>query len=130
MAHYGVHAVAADKAGNVYVACKVGDEDTGRIFRLAAGATAGDELPFPGLKAPERIAVDAAGNVFVAESLGGVRELPAGASSAVELPVHVRRPTAVAVDSAGNVDVGALATREKTDRLVSPGQVLKLAPDK
>ena len=60
--------MAADKAGNVYVACKVGDEDTGRIFRLAAGATAGDELPFPGLKAPERIAVDAAGNVFVTES--------------------------------------------------------------
>jgi len=44
-------------------------------------------LPFTGLSAPNGVAVDSAGNLYVADGLNGqVVKLPAGSSAQVELP--------------------------------------------
>ncbi len=43
-------------------------DDNNRVLRLAAGATTQTELPFTGLNRPMGVAVDTAGNVYVADS--------------------------------------------------------------
>jgi serine/threonine protein kinase, bacterial len=77
-------------------------------------------LPFPHLNAPWGIAVDNAGDVFVAErDTSTVVELDAGSSAMTELPfTNLNTPLSVAVDKAGNVYVA--------DRGDDSGQ--KLAP--
>ncbi len=70
------------------------------------------ELRFTGLKAPEGVAVDTAGNVYVTDDAGltsginRVLKLPAGSSTQVQLPfTGLKDPGGVAVDTAGNVYV-------------------------
>ena len=62
-----------DTAGAVYVA------DTGhnRVLKLAAGSSTQTVLPFTALAAPEGVAVDTAGAVYVTEG-NRVVKLPAG----------------------------------------------------
>ena len=76
-----------------------------RVVELPAGGTP-VTLPFSGLNQPGGVAVDGAGDVFVADSFNGrVVELPAGGTP-VTLPFSgLFRPMGVAVDSAGNVFV-------------------------
>src|SRR6516225_7630652 len=64
-------------------------------------------LPFAGVREPYGVAVDAAGDVYVADAnTTRVLKLPAGSSTAVELPITgLSHPEAVAVDAAGNVYV-------------------------
>ena len=64
-------------------------------------------LPFGDLSDATGIAVDAAGNVFIAEGLNSVvLELPAGGSAPITLPFNnLQEPIAVAVDGAGDVFV-------------------------
>ena len=64
-------------------------------------------LPFTGVNLPTGVAVDTAGNVYVAD-LGNdrVARLEAGASAATPLPFPgLKNPQGVAVDTAGNVYV-------------------------
>jgi serine/threonine-protein kinase len=70
-----------------------------------AGATA--VLPFSGLNSPRGVAVDSAGNVYVADAGNGrVLELAASAGSPTELPfTGLGNPSGVAVDTAGAVYV-------------------------
>ena len=76
-------------------------------------------LPFTGLRLPHGVAVDAAGNVYVAETrTNQVFKLAAGSSTQTVLPFRgLRSPHGVAVDSAGAVYVVNY----------SDGQVMKLA---
>jgi PPM family protein phosphatase len=70
-----------------------------------AGSTV---LPFTGLKHPEGVAVDIAGNVYVVinDDNGGVLKLAAGSSTPSMLPfTGLKNPYGVAVDTAGNVYV-------------------------
>jgi serine/threonine-protein kinase len=64
-------------------------------------------LPFTGVDLPTGVAVDTAGNVYVADmSNDRVVKLPAGASAATPLPfTGLKNPQGVAVDTAGNVYV-------------------------
>ena len=73
-------------------------------------------LPFPGVREPYGVAVDTAGNVFIADAnntAGGdpadantnrVLKLPAGAATAFPLPLNgLKNPSGVAVDTTGTV---------------------------
>jgi serine/threonine protein kinase, bacterial len=64
-------------------------------------------LPFIGLRGPENVAVDRAGNIFVTDHLNSrVLELPAGSHTQTELPfTGLRGPGGVAVDAADTIFV-------------------------
>ncbi|OHV06033.1 protein kinase domain-containing protein [Mycobacterium talmoniae] len=120
------HALAVDKDGNVYVTDIdrpddfYSDNNDARVLKLAPGASGPTRLPFPRLDWPSGVAVDAAGNVYVADAVAQtVLKLAPGAATPTVLPFPgLRRPQAVAVDGGGNVYV--------TD--TSADKVLKLAP--
>ena len=65
-------------------------------------------LPFTGLNLPSGVAVDAAGNVYVADSFNNrVVKLAAGSATQEVLPfTGLYQPVGVAVDAAGNLYVG------------------------
>jgi serine/threonine-protein kinase len=94
--------VAVDTAGALYVTdAYYGDK---RVLKLAAGASAPTVLPFTGLDHPLGVAVDTAGNLYVAERSNRVLKLAAGASAPTPLPsTGLDHPHDVAVDSAGNL---------------------------
>lgn len=124
---YQPKGLAADNVGNVYVGNNFsGTNMKGQVLRLAPGGTSATEMRLPDLKYDARPAVDAAGNLYVADSARRVLMLPVGAADAVTLDL---RSGLVAVDAAGNVYGAASAKRNRDDQLVSPGQVFKLAPD-
>ena len=89
-------------------------------MKLAHGATASTQLPFTGLSHPTGVAVDTAGNVYVADSGNHrVLKLAAGSNTPTKLSFSgLSDPYDVAVDTAGNVYV--------TDR--RNHQVLKMPP--
>jgi serine/threonine protein kinase, bacterial len=113
--------VAVDTGGNLYVV------DSGNLARdpwgrrawavkLPAGSSTQTELPFTGLTGPAGVAVDAAGNLYLADSRNSrVLKLAAGSSTQAVLPfTGVDDPSGVAVDTAGNVYV----TDRKNSRVV------------
>jgi len=84
----------------------VATDQSGRTQPATTGATI-VELPFTGLNKPGGVAVDNAGNVYVADT-GNARvlKLPARSNTQVTLPfTGLFDPDGVAVDSAGNVYV-------------------------
>ncbi|NAZ84436.1 hypothetical protein GTR02_21785, partial [Kineococcus sp. R8] len=122
--------VAADAAGNVYVADRGAHrvlkvDAAGRLSVVAGTGVAGAVTPGPAvaspLNTPNGLAVDAAGNVFVAlrfnhqvarvDAGTGVLSVVAGTGTAgvsTDVPATTARlnqPTGVAVDARGNVFV-------------------------
>jgi serine/threonine-protein kinase len=86
----------------VYVA----DTVNGRVVKLAAGSSTQTVLPFSSLTVPEGVAVDSAGDVYVADNRNRVRKLAAGSSTSTLLPfTGLNTPDGVALDSGGNVYV-------------------------
>jgi hypothetical protein len=100
--------MATDGAGDLFVMTySQGPGQTIIVVEFPAAGGAPITLPITGLQAPYGIAVDEAGDVFVADTRKpGVVELPAGAASQTTLPFTFEAaPTAIAADSAGNVFV-------------------------
>ncbi len=94
-------AVAADAAGNVYVA----DAGHNLVKKFPAGGGSPVILG-SGFNFPTSVAVDAAGNVFVADyKSNAVKEIPAASGSTIVLGSGFYHPNGVAVDAAGNVYV-------------------------
>jgi sugar lactone lactonase YvrE len=135
---YSPQGIAVDAAGNVYVA----DQGNNAIYKItattttilagsgSAGATNGTGTA-ASFSAPQGIAVDATGNVYVADrnnnlirkiTSAGVVTTLAGSGAANYLNAEgttaaFRRPVAVAVDAAGTVyvaDQGNFAIRKIT----------------
>jgi DNA-binding beta-propeller fold protein YncE len=73
---------------------------------VASPHTTQVELPFTGLNGPDDVAVDSAGNVYIADNDNRVVKLPVGSNTPTKLPfTGLNRPQGVAGDSAGNVYV-------------------------
>jgi sugar lactone lactonase YvrE len=93
-------AVAADMAGNVFIA----DTENHRVVKISAGG-AQLTVPITGLQSPVGVAVDGAGNIFVVDSgLSRVVEWLAGGSAQITVPTTgLNYPNGLAVDAAGNL---------------------------
>ncbi|MCV7195480.1 serine/threonine-protein kinase [Mycobacterium angelicum] len=93
--------VAVDNAGAVYAA------DAGRVLKLAPGAASPTQLPFGQLGRAQFLAIDAAGNVYVADNadlMGRLVKLPLGAAASIPLFAPERQEFGgMAVDAAGNI---------------------------
>jgi len=134
---YQVIGVTVDGAGNLYIADAGDDEvamvtaSTGQIVRIAGfGPNLPGSIPTPGTEAalntPSSLAVDAAGNVYIADTSNGQIEQvysPAGLTSQADQIVRVagggatpvssgpvaatsaqlNNPIGVAIDGAGNI---------------------------
>ena len=107
-------AIAADAAGNLFVADKQGTTANTAIYRvsLVANSLAPQITVATGFTNPVSVAVDAYGNIYVADSGAGfvykltpgvVSGVPGYVQSTVSLPGAL--PVAVAVDAAGNLYV-------------------------
>jgi hypothetical protein len=143
---WGPEAVAVDGAGNVFVADSTNDTirkitPTGAVTTLAGSANASGSADGTGAAArfyvPLGVAVDGAGNVFVADSYNGtIRKItPAGvvitlagsadASGSADGTGAAARfwePSGVAVDGTGNVFVAD--TDNNTIRKITPAGVV------
>ena len=120
--------VAVDTAGNLYVtlpdcpACTDNPNNHNRVVKLSAGSSNPVELAFTGLAGPRAVAVDTAGNVYVADGNDQVLKLAAASSTPTVLPfTGLDIPEGVAVDSGGNLYVADLGNT------ANHGRVVKLA---
>jgi sugar lactone lactonase YvrE len=98
--------IAIDGSGTLYVASQ------GNMQAIpAAGGYDQPQILFADLVQPTAVALDAAGNLFVADSDGQVLELPAQADygQITLLARGVAQPTALAPDPGGNLFVGGSA---------------------
>jgi sugar lactone lactonase YvrE len=107
--------VAVDASGNVYIA----DNSNEMVVKVTPGGT--QTTVASGL-IPTQLAVDLAGDLFIADD-GGVRELPAGASSLVNITgtMVTGYGQGVAVDNAGRLFVSVAG--QKTVSEVMTGSV-------
>src|SRR5262245_59168990 len=112
---YAPAAVAVDRTGNLYVA----DSSAGRILKVSpegsAVVVAGTGVPgnggdgvqaiFSQLNQPTALAVDAAGNLYIAEAgAGRIRKVtPDGIIATVPGATQLRRIGGIAVDASGNI---------------------------
>ena len=126
--------VAVDAAGNVYIADTLDNAvrkvtPDGMINTLAGTGTpgySGDGGPAnqARLKLPRAVAVDAAGNVYVADTGNNqVRRIdPQGTITTVDTGGALNDPRGVAVDRAGNLYIADTGNRRV--RRVSPGTAM------
>jgi hypothetical protein len=56
------------------------DSPNDRVLKVAAGATEQTVLPLTGLKSPDKVAVDGAGNLYVVDNSGFGRVVTLNAS--------------------------------------------------
>jgi streptogramin lyase len=120
--------VAVDPAGNVYITDYVtapsdfGTVPNSRVLKLAAGSSDQSVLPFSGLGSVQGVAVDNAGNVYVADNVKGdtrVVKSAVGSNDQSVLPfTAINSANGIAVDGAGTVYVNDAPNN----------RVVKLAP--
>ena len=131
-----------DGSGNVLASMPLSGIGSGPAIQLSPGAqsTIGG-----GLKTPSQVAVDAAGNTYIADSgFSAVQMYAKGSSTAVSVGTGLTAPTGVAVDGAGDVFIAdggsgtVVAVPNGPNGLITAGQVtlksglgtnLKLAAD-
>lgn len=90
-----------DSSGNTVAFMTLQGTGTGSAVQILPGA---ESTIGSGLKAPSQVAVDAAGNLYVADSgLGVVQRYAKGSSTATTVGTGLTSPTGVAVDGAGDV---------------------------
>jgi sugar lactone lactonase YvrE len=125
--------IAVDSSGNIYVADTINDTIR-RVTPAGAVTTFAGALGIPGnadgqgsaarFNGPTAVAVDAGGNVYVADTGNGtVRQItPLGVTST--LPGTYAEPVAIAVDRSGNVFVAC--SNDGTIREITPSGGLSI----
>jgi gliding motility-associated-like protein len=97
--YVGPTGVAADAAGNLYIA----DYGNKQVKKIISGSSTAIILGF-GFTNPFGVAVDAAGDVYVADyGASAVYKIPAGNGTPVTIGSGFSHPTGVALDAAGNL---------------------------
>ena len=132
--------IAVDTGGNIYVANQALSGAPSSVNVYAAGAN-GDVAPVrriagrnTGLVDPEAVAVDAAGNLYVANKYGSSIEVFAPGANGNARPIqaiggsrtHVNLPAGIALDSAGDIYAGEYRVSEVT--VFPPGATGNVAP--
>ncbi|MGO9637978.1 MAG: glycosyl hydrolase family 28 protein, partial [Terracidiphilus sp.] len=110
------HQVAIDGAGNLYVAdSESGNTGAGEIIEFAGASTSSSVITgktlISGLTNPRGVAVDASGNLYIAES-GYVLFQPVGNGMQTSLGSGFTTPVSVALDASGNVYVADTGLNE------------------
>jgi uncharacterized protein (TIGR03437 family) len=135
---YGPQGVAADAAGNLYIADTLNNvvrrvASNGVITNFAGNGTAGSggdgsAATSAQLNGPQGLAVDAAGTVYIADSGNNrVRKISGGTISTLTGGNNeLNKPYGVAVDTAGNVYVAEFGGN-RVSRVTSAGAVSVLA---
>ncbi len=125
----GPRNLALDRSGNLYISAfldhRVYQVSPGGQIRLLAGTgtpgTAGNGGPaaYAQLNYPAGLALDGAGNLYIADSGNRrVRRLAADILSTVNVPVTLELPTGLVFDAAGNLYI---ADRTRVVRLATSG---------
>ncbi|BDB42956.1 MULTISPECIES: hypothetical protein [Mycobacterium] len=126
---YVPHGIGVDSAGSVYVSTTVKDAGRGYVLKLAPGATEAEPLKIPGLIDPNRIVRDSRGDVFIGDGFArGFFQLPAGGGAPVKVPLGANTD-GLAVGAGDTLYVLTSALTDRSGRFVTPGRVLKFAPD-
>jgi hypothetical protein len=110
------HQVAIDGAGNLYVAdSESGNTGAGEIIEFAGVSTSSSAITgtpiVSGLTNPRGVAVDASGNLYIAET-GNVLLQPVGNGMQTSLGSGFTTPVSVALDASGNVYVADTGLHE------------------
>jgi hypothetical protein len=93
--------LALDGSGNVLASMPLSGMGTGSAIQLSPGT---ESVIGGGLVTPAQVAVDAAGNTYVADSgATAVQMYPKGSNTATAVGTGLTSPTGVAVDGAGDV---------------------------
>lgn len=93
--------VALDSNNNVLASIALHGTGSGSNIQVSPAA---ESAIGSGLKTPSQVAVDAAGNVYVADAgLGKVLKYAAGSGTSASIGTGLTSPTGVAVDGAGDV---------------------------
>ena len=133
-----IWSLANDSVGNVYLSSSDLNsvfrvDSTGQLTVIAGNGRvgySGDGAPAVAAQfnAPRGLAVDTAGNVFVADMGNGcVRKVsPSGVITTVPGSTHLQSPFAVAVDGSGNLFVAEL-DRNRVDRISLSGELTTVA---
>lgn len=101
-AHPGQSSAAAATGAGAPVNLWISDQNAGAVTETAAGGAT--RVVGSGLTSPNGVAVDAKGDVYVADpEAGRVVEFPAGGGPEVNVGTGLQIPEAVAVDAAGDV---------------------------
>ncbi len=89
---------------NVFVTNAGLSSATSKVLKLAAGGGRPGTVAATGLNLPSGVALDAAGDVFIADTGNGrVVEVPAGGGAQTTVASSLNHPNGVAVDAAGDV---------------------------
>src|ERR1700722_2582178 len=95
--------MTADAAGNLFVVDVSSLPHAVKEIPAKGGSPV--TIPTSGLKSPIALAVDSAGNLFIADEAGTVAELPAGGGPQITLANNLAGPFGIALDKAGNLFV-------------------------
>jgi len=99
--------VAADNAGNVYVA----DYGANLIKKIPFGGGVPVSIG-SGFSNAQAVATDTMGNVYVADTgNGAIKEIPVGGGDVITIATGFVTPTGLAVDGAGNIYVADFGSR-------------------
>jgi hypothetical protein len=114
--------IATNKLGTYYITDQTGNAVYSYIPGTSQTTPSYTKLKFSSLSSPFGVAVDASGNLFVADSNNGrVVELPVNGGAQQVIATGLAQPSGIAVDTSGHIYVSVIGATYQ-----DPGSVLKI----